>query len=109
MHIYIYIHIERERERERGHGRPPRRRPHQPPAAAAAGSPQLIFIHLRQLFRICFTLLLIRHCKHLSVVVYKFLSRRIPRRHPRRRCPRGRRLKNLLDNSAAVKISEQFL
>ena len=32
--------------------------------------PQLIFIHIHQLFRIQY-IILIRHCKHLLVVVYK--------------------------------------
>ena len=37
--------------------------------------PQVIFIHIHQLVIILYILLLSRHCKHLLVVVYKFLSR----------------------------------
>ena len=36
--------------------------------------PQLIFIHIHQSFRVQYTLLLIRRCKHLLVVVYESLS-----------------------------------
>ena len=40
-------------------------------------SPQLIFIHIHQAFRVQYTLFLSRHCKHTLVVVYTFLSRNV--------------------------------
>ena len=76
IYIYIYIHVYIPAARPASSrcctGTPRSAASCMPGTSGRA--PQLICIHIHQLVRIQY-MILSRHCKHLLVVVYKFLSR----------------------------------